>query len=92
MNTILDMLRDDPNIAPAFKAALPDPMELRRSAYVAGLRNFDWLYRYSDDGRVYRTAKAVLEVLQHEQRQIDPDFVIWDQEAPIEFWHGEVPL
>lgn len=59
----------------------------RLTAYACQLSNHDWTYEYSDDGRVWRAGKASQEALEVAQKQIDPDYVIWNRFAPEMFKH-----
>lgn len=58
------------------------PDTLRMAAYVSALKRMDWQFEFSDDGRVYREGRNSLEVLRHEQRQVDPQGALWNQYAP----------
>ena len=72
---ILELL--GPNVSPAFAQAVS-----RNDAYIDALKRFDWWGEFIDDGRLYRTWKASLEVLRAEQAQIDPDGSVWLSIAP----------
>lgn len=72
-----------PNFAPLLAVASGDAQ--RRARYIADLLNFDWQHEFSDDGCVYRTARAELNRLRDEQRAIDPTGADWNRAAPPEY-------
>jgi hypothetical protein len=51
--------------------------------YRAMLVEHDWEFEHSDDQRIWRLGRLALEQLQFLQREIDPDFKIWNEIAPL---------
>jgi hypothetical protein len=61
--------------------AVRDPSMLaqtERDTYAAKLRQHDWHFEYSDDGRVYRRGRAEREELCKLQATLDADWQIWN--------------
>jgi len=50
--------------------------------YTKALSFHDWHYEYSDDHSVWVRGKDERAALLEFQKQIDPDFAIWNQYAP----------
>jgi hypothetical protein len=50
--------------------------------YRTMLREHDWSFEYSDDQRVWRLGRLAQEQLEFLQRELDPDFTIWNSIAP----------
>jgi hypothetical protein len=46
------------------------------------LKEHDWSFEYSDDQGVWRQGRKELGELQQLQRQLDPDYAIWNSIAP----------
>lgn len=84
---ILAALAADPNVAPAFRAAI-SPICPERSTYEAALRKHDWDFDHSDDHSVYTRGRAELKALQEQQRRVDANFRIWDSLAPASHRRG----
>lgn len=70
----LSAIQDAPRIA----------REAQMAAYVTLLKQHDWSYSYSDDGRAYRQGRAEREALDSLRREIDPQGAVWNQHAPAE--------
>lgn len=64
------------------------PAQLRRAAYVSALRRHDWGHEYSDDINAWRRGREELAQLRAEQREIDPDFELWNRNCPEECKNG----
>jgi hypothetical protein len=80
---ILAALAADPNLSPAFAAAIrPFPVAPERLAYEQALRRFDWSFEFSDDGAVVRRGRAALAELREQQQRLDPRGAIWRAVAP----------
>lgn len=50
--------------------------------YRAMLAEHDWDFEHCDDARIWRLGRLALEQLQFLQREIDPDFTVWNEIAP----------
>ena len=72
---ILSAIQDAPRIA----------REAQMAAYVTLLKQHDWSYSYSDDGRVYRQGRAERDTLTALQREIDATGAVWNRHAPAEY-------
>ena len=53
--------------------------------YVERLKYHDWYYVYSDDSRVYRRGAEAEKALSALQKQLDPDYKIWNEHAPEQY-------
>jgi len=65
-----------------FEAAqyFPDPVaQMRRAEYVSALIRFDWTYEFSDDPGVRVQGDSERAALLMKQRELDPDFKLWDR-------------
>lgn len=84
---ILGAVMADPNISPAFKAAIAqDAMPVRRATYVSDLLRFDWHFEQrGNDG--WQRGMAELERLRTEREQVDPDHALWNRHAHEDFRH-----
>jgi len=60
------------------------------AAYISALKSHDWSFEWSDDHRVWRAGKDSLEALRSAQKFIDPDGMVWNQFAPVE-WQIRLP-
>ena len=56
--------------------------------YVNSLKDFDWFYSYSDDHSVWENATKVRDNLLQSQKELDPNFEIWNSIAPEYFHNG----
>lgn len=61
--------------------AIPTEAE-QRDKYIAELKAHDWSYEYSDDHTVWQRGHNAHSRLTRTQREIDPDFRIWNEHAP----------
>ncbi len=52
--------------------------------YRALLGRHDWWYAYSDDYSVWAKGQRQSQEISTLQRQVDPDFEIWNEIAPAE--------
>lgn len=84
---ILAALAADPNVSPAFRAAI-SPICPERATYKVALRKHDWSHEFSDDGNAYRKGKAELVALREQQQRIDRDWKIWNSIAPAQCANG----
>lgn len=73
------------NTAPTKKRASMSEAKTPEQDYIERLKYHDWYYAYADDGRVYRRGAAAEEVLRALQKQLDPDYKIWNEHAPEQF-------
>lgn len=55
------------------------------AAYIKALRGHDWDFEWSDDHGIWRAGRDSLEALRRDQKQIDPDFMVWNQFCPAEW-------
>lgn len=62
---------------------MPTPEQLQ--TYRDALRSHDWSFEYSDDHSVWQRGRAALGQLQSMQRELDPDFVVWNEHAPSDY-------
>ena len=56
--------------------------ELLKEQYIKELRLHDWYYNYSDDHRVWVKGKDQRVTIDNLQKQVDPDYHIWNEFAP----------
>lgn len=80
---------------PVFRAALSafvhsDALAIQRAAYVKALQRHDWSHEFSDDGAVARRGRESLAQLRMVQRELDPEFFIWNTYAPAQCRDGAV--
>ena len=54
-------------------------------AYVHALTRHDWHYEYSDDHAAWLRGNAERAALQQIQRQLDPDYTVWNAHAPEQY-------
>lgn len=54
----------------------------RREAYTRALRAHDWTSQFSDSADVARRGRATLAALKQMQRELDPDFEVWNALCP----------
>lgn len=59
--------------------------ELLKEQYIKELRLHDWYYNYSDDHRVWVKGKDQRVTIDNLQKQVDPDYHIWNEFAPEDF-------
>lgn len=59
-----------------------NPGKATLTRYRAMLVEHDWGFEHSDDARIWRLGRLALEQLQFLQREIDPDFTVWNTIAP----------
>ena len=50
--------------------------------YIQKLKSHDWYHDYSDDHRVWQKGNAEKHEIRNMQKEIDPDFEIWNEYAP----------
>lgn len=62
---------------------MPTPEQL--TLYQQRLAAHDWSFEYSDDHSVWQRGRTQLGELQHLQKQLDPDFAIWNRFAPTDY-------
>jgi hypothetical protein len=53
--------------------------QIKRDAYVRAVKAQDWSYEFSDDHGAYHRGRESLAQLRLAQRELDPDFVLWNQ-------------
>lgn len=53
--------------------------------YVSRLKEHDWTYQFSDDGRMRQRGEAERDILQSMRKELDPDYEIWNQHCPEYF-------
>lgn len=59
--------------------------ELLKEQYIRELKLHDWYYNYSDDHRVWVKGKDQRVTIDNLQKQVDPDYFIWNEFAPEDF-------
>ena len=64
--------------------------EAQRRAYVTLLQRHDWSHEFSDDRSAYTRGREQLAELRLVQREIDPDFEIWNQHCPPQCVNGRI--
>lgn len=64
--------------------------EAQRRAYVTLLQRHDWSHEFSDDHGAYTRGREQLAELRLVQREIDPDFAIWNQHCPPQCVNGRI--
>ena len=74
---------DRAGVAPA--ATKEQPSQEQLALYQQRLAAHDWFFEYSDDHSVWLSGRAELGQLQSMQRELDPDFAIWNQFAPSDY-------
>lgn len=52
--------------------------------YYTALTFHDWYYQYSDCHRVWEAGQNAMDKLRQMQKELDPDFSIWNQYAPTD--------
>lgn len=52
--------------------------------YINHLKYHDWFFQYSDDHSVWTRGNRARQQLLREQKELDPDWSIWNQHAPDE--------
>lgn len=50
--------------------------------YEQSLKSHDWYYEMSDDHGVWQRGTAERHALREMQKQVDPDWAIWNAHAP----------
>lgn len=76
------------HLHPIFQAALasfgaPSQVaQIQRAAYVKALKAHDWSHDFSDDADVARRGRESLALLRMVQREIDPEWAVWNVIAP----------
>jgi len=55
--------------------------------YRTMLAEHDWEFEHSSDQRIWRLGRLALEQLRFLQREIDPDFAVWNSIAPAAHRH-----
>lgn len=65
-----------------------DVKEQRRALYLRQLRAHDWSSQFSDDGVIARRGAAALAVLRDLQREVDPDWEMWNALCPPQCRNG----
>lgn len=53
--------------------------------YINQLIRHDWSYDYSDDYSAWKKGLAERNALSALQKQVDPDFTIWNKHAPASY-------
>lgn len=58
----------------------PEPLAAQPSLadYRAALAAHDWYFEYSDDHAVWSAGRASLARIANLQRELDPDFAVWN--------------
>lgn len=84
---------DEPELHPVFAGMLRAAFgadaaatirAAQRTAYVRALQAHDWGFEFSDDHSRYTAGKEALAQLKLAQREVDPDFSVWNQYAPAD--------
>jgi hypothetical protein len=65
-------------VAVALAPFAPPPEPPALAAYRNLLRRHDWTHEFSDDARWRNRGRAELEQLRQLQRELDPDFRLWN--------------
>jgi hypothetical protein len=65
-------------IAAALAPLTPPPDDARTATYRALLRRHDWTHEFSEELRWVQRGRAELAELQALQKEVDPDFHIWN--------------
>lgn len=55
------------------------------AAYIQALQRHDWAFEWSDNHGIWRAGRDSLEALRRDQKQVDPDFMVWNQFCPAEW-------
>lgn len=50
--------------------------------YINALDAHDWLFEFSDDQTVWHRGRTSLRKIQDQAKEVDPDFVIWNDRCP----------
>lgn len=50
----------------------------RREAYIKALKAHDWSSQFSDSADVAQRGREALRELKHLQRELDPEFEVWN--------------
>lgn len=53
--------------------------------YKKALKAHDWYYAYADGYNDYAKGKEQRDALEAMRRDLDPDFTLWNEEAPDQF-------
>ena len=67
-----------PTMAEALRPLAPPAEGERMAYYRILLKRHDWAHEFSDDGRWRQRGRQELEKLRELQRELDPDFRIWN--------------
>lgn len=59
--------------------------ELNVDDYINMLKSHDWFYDYSDDHSVWVRGKAQRGAILEAKKELDPDYIIWNQYCPADF-------
>lgn len=59
-----------------------DVKEQRRAAYLKLLRAHDWSGQFSDDPNIAMNCRHSMRLMRDLQRQVDPDYEMWDALCP----------
>lgn len=77
------------HVHPFFAGLLADlvkvPQQARQAqhdAYVHALKAHDWSFEFSDDHAAYERGREQLAQLKLAQRELDPEFTVWNEHAP----------
>jgi len=74
---------------PSFISRMQAMME--QIGYINDIKNHDWYYMYSDDGRAYRAGAEASAALHAVQQKLDPEYLLWNKFAPKEYRHVVEP-
>lgn len=84
------------HVHPAFASLLngfasvpADALAIQRATYVSLLVKQDWSAEFSDDGDVARRGRASLRELRMLQRELDPEFELWNRHVPAACLNGK---
>lgn len=75
----------DPDIGAVLSPTMAQAIEQQREAYRYALRNHDWHYEQSSDQSAWRRGVTERNRLEVTAKSVDPDFRIWNEEAPSSF-------
>ena len=62
-----------------------DAQQAMITAYTAALQRHDWQFEYSDDHQVYLRGNQMLKELALLQRELDPDYKLWNRYASTDY-------